>query len=96
MLNVEGPKREPLTTAEREARAWGEYRAWTRGSLPSQYALTEELAWRRLQDELLAIRTPAGTFSSELVIFTPEGDLDIAFEPCPDLIDFLDSEERPE
>jgi hypothetical protein len=75
-----------MTVAEREARAWAEYRAWSSGSSPSQYVMTEELAWRRLQDELLAIRTPAGTFSTELVMFTPEGDLDIAFEPCPDFL----------
>jgi hypothetical protein len=80
-----------LTADEREARAWSEYRAWVAGATPSQYATTEELAWRRLQEELLAIRHPPGTPSRELVIFTPDpdGDLDIAFEPCPDFLDEL-------
>lgn len=72
-----------MTVAEREARAWREYGDWAAGSDPSQYVMTEGLAWRRLQDELLAIRTPAGTFSTfstELVVFTPADGLDIAFE----------------
>lgn len=76
-----------LTVAERELRAWREYKAWANGAIPSQYAQTEELAWRRLQNELLAIRIPAGTFSSELVVFTPDGDLDIQFTP-DDVPDF--------
>lgn len=76
-----------MTVAEREARAWREYKDWAAGADPSQYVATEALAWWRLQDELIAIRTPAGTFSTELAIFTPEGGLDIAFEACPDFLD---------
>lgn len=39
-----------------ERRAWSEYLAWTRGSCPEQYRLTEERAWERLQLALLAVR----------------------------------------
>lgn len=36
-----------------EARDWDEYLAWTRGASPGEYRLTEELAWRRLEDARL-------------------------------------------
>ena len=76
-----------LTVVERERRAWSEYLAWEAGSAPTQYVQTEALAWRRLQDELLAIRTGVrSTFSTELaeIAFTPDVGVDVAFEACPD------------
>lgn len=42
-----------------EARDWDEYLAWTRGASPGEYRLTEELAWRRLEDARLARRVEA-------------------------------------
>jgi hypothetical protein len=39
-----------------EARAWGEYLAWTRNAEPGEYAKTEALAWHRLERALLPLR----------------------------------------
>ena len=39
-----------------EERAWNEYLAWTRGAIPSQYELTEERAWSRLQRDVIWLR----------------------------------------
>lgn len=39
-----------------EQRAWSEYLAWCRGAAVSEYALTEQLAWYRLERALLPLR----------------------------------------